>query len=456
MSFQTVNPSTEEVIARHREHSLEEAREELERLAHGFRKWRNTPVTERAAVLREWADRLEKDRDVMSRQMALEMGKPITQACAEVAKCSSTLRYLAEHGPAWLESTPVKSPYRESWNRWEPLGTVLAIMPWNFPLWQVVRFAGPALLAGNVVILKHSELTAGVAEMIEASVPVPDGQPLLRNLRLSHEATSTLMAEPSIRGVTFTGSTRGGREVAARAGACLKKTVLELGGSDAYIVLADADLAKAAKVCAAARVGNAGQSCVAAKRFIVESSVHDRFLELFINEMETYQPMDPLSVESRLGPLAAKKFQEQLHTQVQQLIARGGIARLGCERPAGKGAFYPASVLSFEDANEAGCAIELFGPVASVFPVRDRREALAAANSSPYGLGSAVFSADVAAALEWSRGLEAGLVAINDQVRSDVSLSFGGVKDSGYGRELGAAGLHEFCNLQSVGVGPLS
>lgn len=456
MSFQTVNPSTGEPLQRYREHTLEEGREELERLAHAQRKWRRTPLPERAAVVRGWADVLDGRGEELARQMALEMGKPLAQGRAEVAKCAATLRHLAEHGPAWLQPQVVRSPYRESFVRWEPLGAILAIMPWNFPLWQVVRFAGPALLAGNTVLLKHSEITAGVAELIEASLGAFEGQPLLRNLRLSHETVSLLMAEPDIRGVTFTGSTRGGRDVAARAGACLKKTVLELGGSDAYIVFADADVAHAAKICAAARLTNGGQSCVAAKRFIVEQPVHAEFLERFAGELESYRPVDPLVEGARLGPLASKRFQEQLHEQVQQLAARGGRLVLGGEKPAGPGAFYPPSLLSFPDLSEAGCAIELFGPVASVFPARDRREALAAANASPYGLGAAVFSRDEAAAREWSRELEAGLIAINEQVRSDVSLPFGGVKDSGYGRELGSAGLHEFCNLQSVGVGPLA
>lgn len=456
MSFQTQNPSTGELLQRYREHTLEEARAELERLTHAQRKWRRTPVAERAIWLRDWAAALEGHRDALVRQMALEMGKPLSQGRAEVGKCVTTLRHLADHGPQTFAPREVRSPYRESWVRWEPLGVVLAVMPWNFPLWQVVRFAGPALLAGNAVLLKHSEITAGVAELIAASLPDFEGQGLLGNLRLSHESVAQLMGEPELRGVTFTGSTRGGREIAARAGACLKKTVLELGGSDAYLVLADADVAKAAKICASARLTNAGQSCVAAKRFIVENAVHAEFIERLAGELESYRADDPFTEGCRLGPLAAKRFQEQLHEQVQQLSARGGRLILGGEKPPGPGAFYPASLLSFPNVSEAGCSIELFGPVASVFVARDRREAVQAANASPYGLGAAVFTADEVAARDWTRELEAGMVAINEQVRSDVSLPFGGVKDSGYGRELGEAGLLEFCNLQSVGIGPLA
>ncbi|MBX2986391.1 MAG: aldehyde dehydrogenase family protein [Bdellovibrionaceae bacterium] len=454
MEFQTYNPTTGDALQRREHWPFEKAEKQLNESWKDFLVWRRRSPKDRAQAVALWARSLKNQRDRLARMMTEEMGKPIRQAKAEIDKCIFTCEYLAAEGPKFLEPQRHESPYHESWVTYEPLGPILAIMPWNFPLWQVVRFAAPALIAGNTVLLKHADLTAGCAEIIgESARDLVDGLRLIRNLPIDHEVAADLMRHPKIRGVTFTGSTRGGREVARTAGEALKKTVLELGGSDAYIVLSDADVIAAAKTCAAARLVNGGQSCVAAKRFIVERPAAGAFVSALVNEMKAVQPGDPFDEDCRLGPLAAKKFQAQLAEQVEDLQKLGGRVVLGGTVPEGPAAYYPPTVIVFERPTPGVGDIETFGPVAVVIVAADAVEAMRAANDSPYGLGGALFTADTTKGLDLLRDFEAGFVVLNGSVQSDVRLPFGGVKDSGHGRELSVHGLHEFCNIKTVAQG---
>lgn len=454
LSFQTFNPTTGQLLQTRQHWTYLQAERNLEKAWHEFQAWKHKPAKERAQAVAKWALKLKECKEELAQMMTAEMGKPISQSRAEIDKCIFTCEYLATEGPKWLAGHKVESNYHESWITYEPLGPILAIMPWNFPLWQVVRFAAPAMIAGNTVLLKHADLTSGCAEIIGRSAAgLAEGLTLLQNIPVDHEVAAKLMAHPKVRGMTFTGSTRGGKEVAMEAAKSLKKVVLELGGSDAYIVLADANLQKAAKICAEARMTNGGQSCVAAKRFIVERSVAGAFLEFFTQELKNFVPMDPKNDSCKLGPLASKKFQKQLQEQVDDLKNRGGRVTLGGVLPEGPGAFYPPTLIVFEKSTPGLGAIEMFGPVALVILVENAQGAIAAANESPYGLGGALFTKDVEKGKELLRDMEAGFVVVNDQVKSDVRLPFGGVKESGYGRELSPHGILEFCNIKTVAVG---
>lgn len=450
MEITTVNPATGLSLEKFHRLSLAEAGAQLDGAWRDFIKWRETSVQARASAVHSWAQALKSRREELARQMSLEMGKPITQALGEIDKSTAALEFLAEEGPEWISSKRVIMPKGGAEISYEPIGPVLAIMPWNFPLWQVVRFAGPALIVGNPILLKHSDQTAGCARLIAESAKGLAGDlTLIRNCQINHETAARLMEHPHLRGVTFTGSTRGGRQVAEAAARNLKKTVLELGGSDPYLVMADAEVPRAAEVCAAARMVNGGQSCVAAKRFIVERAAAPLFLENFVREMRSYQPGPPLETGTRLGPMAAKKFQAQLAEQVADLKNRGGEILCGGETPVGPGAYYPPTVVLFSRPQAGLGDIEIFGPVATVILVDSEDEAVRVANDSIYGLGAAVFSGDPARAKRMASRLEAGFVGINDQVRSDVRVPFGGVKQSGWGRELSFHGIYEFCNIQS-------
>lgn len=450
MTFATVDPSNGKTIATYEHASFEDARALLNASWDDFEKWRTRPIAARAEALKRWAGALRDSKTELATLMTREMGKPVAQSESEIEKSASSLEYLAEHGPSWLATKSVDLATGAGEISYEPVGPVLAIMPWNFPLWQLVRFAGPAICAGNTVLLKHSDQTAGSAELIvKIAARMTDGVTLIRNARIDHETCAKLMAEPRVRGVTFTGSTRGGSEIATTAAKYLKKTVLELGGSDAYLVLADADAAEAAAICAAARMINNGESCIAGKRFIVERAVAGAFIPMFAEALRAYAPGDPLKKDTKLGPLAAKKFQKQLAEQVAGLVRRGARVVLGGETPAGEGAYYPPTLLLFDKAVEGLGDEELFGPVAIVTVVESEDEAIRAANDGVYGLGAAILSRDESRARKLASRIEAGFVAINDQVKSDVRLPFGGVKKSGWGRELSFHGIHEFCNIQS-------
>ncbi len=416
--------------------------------------WRERSFAERGAVIRRAAALLREGADAFAAVMAQEMGKPLAQGRAECEKCAWVCDHFAEHAESLLGPEPVATEAERSYIAYAPLGVVLAVMPWNFPFWQVFRFAAPTLMAGNVGVLKHASNVSACALLIGAllrDAGVPPGG--FTTLLVGSQAVEGLIASPQVRAVTLTGSTPAGKAVAAAAGRALKKSVLELGGSDPYIVLEDADLDLAAETCAAARLVNTGQSCIAAKRFIVVESVRAQFTERFVARMGRARFGDPRDPKNDLGPLARHDLRDQLHAQVKASVDRGAKVLLGGEIPAGPGAFYPPTVLGDVRPGMPAYSEELFGPVAAVIVARDEKDAVRIANDSSFGLGAAVFTRDKARGERIAReGLEAGSCFVNAQVHSDPRLPFGGIKESGYGRELAAFGAREFTNVKTVYV----
>ena len=456
MAIQSVNPATGEVVETFAPTSPAEVERALSGAHAAFLEWRGVPIAERAASMRSAARGLRARKDEFARTMTVEMGKPIVQGEAEVEKCAWTCDYYAEHAAAMLASDPRETDALRSYIRYDPLGVVLAIMPWNFPFWQVFRFAAPALMAGNGAILKHASNVSRCALQIE-EVFRQAGFPrhLFRTVLLESAAVSPLIADRRISAVTLTGSDGVGSKVAEQAGRELKKTVLELGGSDPFIVLADADLAVTARGAADARLVNGGQSCIAAKRFIVVEPVLARFEERLVERMQARRMGDPLDEATAVGPQARHDLRDELDRQVQESLARGARARLGCAAPDGPGAFYPPSVLSGVTPGMPAFDEELFGPVAAVIAARDEKDAIRLANSSVFGLGAAVFTADRGRGERIARHqLEAGSCFVNAFVRSDPRLPFGGIKQSGYGRELADVGMREFVNIKTLCVDP--
>jgi len=453
MSFQSVNPATGEVLETFEETAPDALTGILERADVASRDWRRRPVTERAERLRAAGRVLRERKEAYARTMALEMGKPLAQGTGEAEKCAWVCDYYAEQGPALLADEPRPSDASRSYIRFEALGPVLAIMPWNFPFWQVFRFAAPALVAGNAGILKHAPNVPRCAVEIEEvfrDAGFPDG--LFRAVFLSNEGAGSAIADGRVRAVTLTGSDRAGSQVAEQAGRHLKKTVLELGGSDPFIVLDDADLERAARTAAEARLINSGQSCIAAKRFIVVERVADQFLERFTTEMRARKVGDPLDATTHVGPQARLDLRENLHRQVQESVQRGAQAILGGQLPRGRGAFYPPTVLVAVEPGMPAFDQETFGPVAAVIRAKDEADAIRIANASSYGLGAAVWTRDAQRGERVAREIEAGSVFVNGLVKSDPRLPFGGVKRSGYGRELSVEGLREFVNVKTVWV----
>jgi succinate-semialdehyde dehydrogenase/glutarate-semialdehyde dehydrogenase len=423
-------------------------------------RWARASFAERAGVLVRAAELLRARTDALALLMAEEMGKPLAQGRAEVEKCASACAFFAERAEALLadeepmEGGEAGAPGAAGEHErvcFRPLGIVLAIMPWNFPLWQAVRAGAPALMAGNAILLKHAENVQGCAQALEALVRDAGlAAGLFTHLPIAVERVGALIADRRIAAVTLTGSTRAGRAVAAAAGAALKKCVLELGGSDPYVVLADADLGLAAKACATSRLLNAGQSCIAAKRFVVVEPVRAEFTDLFVAELAAKRAGDPRT-DVDLGPLARADLRATLHAQTRKSVEQGARILLGGEVPAGPGWFYPPSVLADVVPGMPAFDEELFGPVAAIVAARDQAHALALANATSYGLGAAVFTRDVERGLRLAREeLHAGSVFVNDFVRSDPRLPFGGIKDSGYGRELACHGLREFVNVKTL------
>jgi succinate-semialdehyde dehydrogenase/glutarate-semialdehyde dehydrogenase len=451
--LRSINPATGEPL----ETFPETTATQLDRLLDGseqaFQDWRRRPVADRTRLLRRAAQVLKAGKTTYARAMALEMGKPLAQGEAEAEKCASVCDYYAEHGPEFLAQQPRDLDGTRSYVRFDPIGPVLAVMPWNFPFWQVFRFAAPALVGGNVGVLKHASNVTRCALLIEEVFREADfPENAFRSLILSSRRVAGVIADPRIRAVTLTGSEAAGSQVAEQSGRHLKKTVLELGGSDAFIVLEDADLPKAAKTAADARLINSGQSCIAAKRFIVVEPVAARFEELFATEMASRRMGDPLATGTQVGPQARTELRDDLHKQVQRSARRGAKVAIGGVVPKGTGAFYPPTVLTHVRPGMAAFEEEVFGPVAAVVRARDAADAVALANASPYGLGAAVWSEDRTKAERVAAELEAGCVFVNGMVRSDPRLPFGGVKRSGYGRELSEYGLREFLNIKSVAV----
>ena len=386
--------------------------------------------------------------------MALEMGKPLAQGRAEADKCAWGCEYYAENAEGFLVAEEVLTDATRSLVSFQPLGVILAVMPWNFPFWQAFRFAAPALMAGNVALLKHASNVSGCALAIEeilhdAGIP----RDAFRTLLVPSSRVDALIEAPEVAGVTLTGSTPAGLAVAAKAGACLKKSVLELGGSDPYVILEDADLERAAEACAMGRLINAGQSCIAAKRLIVVEPVLERFTELLVEKVATWRLGDPFDEATLIGPLARRDLRDELHQQVQASVEKGARLRLGGLVPDGPGAFYPPSVLVDVRPGMPAFDEELFGPVAAVTAVRDEEDGVRLANQTVFGLGAAVFTRDSARGERIAREeLEAGSCFVNAFVKSDPRLPFGGVKESGYGRELGVFGIRELVNVKTVYV----
>ena len=414
-----------------------------------FRQWRNVPVAARAQKLRDLGAALRNRGEEMAQMIAREMGKPIAQARGEVAKSAGLCDWYAEHGPAMLntEATQVTDAVIE----YRPLGPVLAVMPWNFPLWQVLRGAVPIILAGNSYLLKHAPNVLGAANLIEAifnDAQFPPG--VFSQLNATNDGVSQMIADPRIAAVTVTGSLRAGAAIGAQAGAALKKCVLELGGSDPFIVLNDADLDLAVKAAVTGRYQNPGQVCAAAKRFIVEAGIADDFTRRFVDATAALKMGAPDNEENYLGPMARFDLRDELHQQVQATLAEGATLLLGGEKIAGAGNYYAATVLGNVTPTMTAFRQELFGPVAAITVASDADHALQLANDSDFGLSATVFTANNAMAERFARQLECGGVFINGYSASDARVAFGGVKKSGFGRELSHFGLHEFCNVQTV------
>lgn len=454
----TQNPATGEFLQRYEHLTSIEVEKNIEEANKIFHRDRLQTVADRAAKLSALAEGLRADREPLARQMTLEMGKAIKDSLAEIEKCAVTFEYFAKNLTAFLQDQPIELESMKGSIVKDPIGPILAIMPWNFPIWQVVRFAAPSVGIGNPILLKHSDLTPGTAEMLVRIFDrVQKG--LMFNLRIDHDQAAHVIADKRVRGVTLTGSTRAGREVGAQAGQCLKKSVLELGGSDAYVVFADSDVEQAAKICAKARMTNNGQSCVAAKRFIVEDKIREEFLGHFIEALKGMPFGDPMNSQFAVGSMASKKFQQQLIEQCKEIETGStrkvfDLSDISGFRFDGPDAFFPARVYLVPPDLDAAFDEEFFGPVALVFSFSNETEALAWANRSPYGLGGAVFSRDLMKAQKFARQMECGFVAINEQVRSDARLPFGGVKNSGYGRELSLYGFNEFCNIKALTIRP--
>jgi succinate-semialdehyde dehydrogenase / glutarate-semialdehyde dehydrogenase len=452
MSFTSINPATGAPIATYPEMDLKEALQHVEKSHTIFLTWRRTPFKLRSVCMEETAENLRSNKESLALLMTQEMGKPLPQALAEIEKCAWLCTYFAENAESFLQSEIVKTDADKSFIAYEPQGVILAIMPWNFPFWQVFRAAVPALMAGNSMVLKHASNVPGCALAIETifkEAGFPEG--LFKTLLVTSKTALSLIESPHIQGVTLTGSTGAGRSVGAKAGQSLKKCVLELGGSDPYVILDDANLVETASICANARLMNSGQSCIAAKRFIVLESQQTRFEKLFMEHMKNAILGDPLDSKTTVGPLARLDLRENLHNQVLKSLKMGAVCLLGGTLPEGPGAFYPPTVLTNVTKGMPAYDEELFGPVAAIIVAKDEQMALQIANDTVYGLGAAVFTQDLVRGERLAlKELEAGSCFVNAQVKSDPRLPFGGVKESGFGRELSHSGIKEFMNRKTI------
>ncbi len=453
-SFGTTDPATLQPGKSYPGHSPQDAAVKVARAAEAQRQWRRTGFDERARLMRAAADVLRARRDEFAALMTREMGKTIADGRAEIDKCASACEHFAAHAARYLARQPIEIEGAKAFVAFNPLGVVLAVMPWNFPFWQVFRFAAPALMAGNGGVLKHASNVPGCALAIEsvfAEAGFPEG--LFATVLIKSDAVGVLIEDANVAAVTLTGSVPAGRSVAMAAGGVLKKCVLELGGADAYLILEDADVAAAAKVCATARMVNGGQSCIAGKRFIVVKPLRAAFETALVEAMRHYEMGDPRDPATRLGPLQSVAARDQIHAQVEESIRNGAKLLLGGVIPDKPGAWYPATVLGNVKTGQPAHDDEVFGPVAAVIEAADEQDAIAIANASEFGLGSGVLTRDLARGERIAaEELDAGMSFVNENVRSDPRMPFGGVKHSGYGRECADYGIREFVNVKSVHV----
>lgn len=453
MAFKSVNPADGSTVAEIPAFTAGELESALHQAARAAPHWRQLPLAERCRLMQQAAVVLGDNTEDFARMMTLEMGKPVREARAEIEKCIWACKYYAAEGPAFLADEEITSDAGRSLVAYQPLGTVLAVMPWNFPFWQVFRFAAPALIAGNTGLLKHASNVPQCAQAIE-TVFVEAGFPggVFRTLMIPSAEVKGVIEDPRVQAVTLTGSEPAGRQVAATAGAQIKKSLLELGGSDPFIVLEDADLQLAVEQAVVSRFLNTGQSCIAAKRFIVVDAIAEEFVERFRTVVEALVIGDPLDDATQLGPMARFDLREELHQQVVDSLSQGAVAVTGCSPEGGDGSWYQASILDHVKPGVRAYNEELFGPVASIIRAADENEAVRIANDTEFGLGGSVWTRDSERGERIARQLECGCAFVNGLVKSDPRLPFGGIKNSGYGRELSKLGMHEFVNAKTIWI----
>ena len=453
MSFEVINPATGEKVTEIPSWDSQQLESALAAVASASPSWRKTPMTERCTLMHKAADVLRDNKDKYAAIVTQEMGKLINDARAEVEKCATVCDFYADNGPQFLADETIASDAGKSYVGYFPLGTVLAVMPWNFPLWQVFRFAAPALVAGNTCVLKHASNVPQCALLIEDVFKEAGCPPnVFRALMIRASQVKAVIEDPRVHAVTLTGSEPAGRQVAATAGNCLKKSVLELGGSDAFIVLEDADLDLTVQGAVMSRYLNTGQSCIAAKRFIVVDAIAEDFVTRFKAAVEAFTIGDPLDESTTLAPMAREDLRDELHVQVTDTLDAGAIAVTGCKKVERPGAFYQASILDKVKVGMRAYHEEFFGPVAIVIRARDEEDALNIANDSPYGLGGSVWTQDSSRGERIARQIESGCTFVNGMVKSDARLPFGGIKNSGYGRELSQHGIREFTNAKTIWI----
>ncbi|MEJ5263171.1 MAG: NAD-dependent succinate-semialdehyde dehydrogenase [Ignavibacterium sp.] len=452
--IQSINPANNQVIKTYQEISDNELSVLLNNMQSAFEDWKTKSFNFRASLMKTAAEILRSKREEYSRLMTLEMGKPIVQSRAEIDKCAWVCEYYADNAENFLQDEFVQTDASKSFVTFQPLGVVLAVMPWNFPFWQVFRFAAPTLMAGNVGLLKHASNVSGCSLAIE-EIFSEAGFPefVFKSIILGSSRVKELISNPIVQAVSLTGSVPAGKSVAAAVGSYIKKTLLELGGSDPYVVLEDADLSETVQTCVASRLINGGQSCIAAKRFIVVEKVYDKFVEMYVDYMKQKKMGDPFDESNDIGPQASAKLRDELHDQVLRSINSGAKLLLGGFIPDLPGAYYPPTVLAEVKPGMPAFDEELFGPVAAIIKAVDETDAINLANKSVFGLGAAVFTKDTAKGEKIAREkLNAGSCFVNQFVRSDPRLPFGGIKESGYGRELSIFGIREFVNIKTVVV----
>lgn len=454
MVIQTINPATGDVIQSYLEMDRVTVDAIISSTQSAFLQWRDKPFGERALILRKVAELLEKNKQAYASLITQEMGKPIQFSRAEIEKCGRVCEYYAENAEKLLASQPIQTEKTKSYITYRPLGIIFAIMPWNFPFWQVFRFAAPNLMAGNAVLLRHAPISTGVGLAIEklfqdAGLPTH----LFRTLVIDNDLAAYVIQHPYIKGVTLTGSPGAGSIVGSLAAQSLKKVVLELGGSDPYLILADANLALAAQTCVTSRLNNSGQICIAAKRMIVVDAVREEFEERVLAQLKNYQMGDPMDSNNNLGPLARADLRDTVHRQVSACIQQGAILLAGGKIPDQPGFYYPPTVLKNITADMPAMKEEIFGPVIALIHAKDEADAIRLANDTEYGLAAAVFTQDIAHGEAIAANqLQAGTCSVNELVSSDPRLPFGGINHSGFGRELGEAGIREFTNIKVVCV----